>query len=153
MKLIGSETSPFTRLVRVVGAELGVAFEFDLTPPFAKMTVDQDKMIGSYNPLHKVPVLVDGVTTVIDSRVIVTYLMKQASRQGDFRTGFPKDMTEENIMTVIWGVLDAGILRYVMKTAHPESGWIRVSWRVAWIRLKMGFCGWTSAVTWAKALA
>lgn len=70
MKLIGSNTSPYVRKVRIVMAEKRIDFEHVLENPWAP-----DTKVPESNPLGKVPCLVmeDG-GAVFDSRVIVEYL-------------------------------------------------------------------------------
>jgi glutathione S-transferase len=120
MKIIGSLTSPFTRLTRVVCEELQIAYEQDVTQFYVKLSAEQDAAIASYNPLGKVPVLVDGDQRIIDSRVIVRYLLQRHKSNGDFRAEFPRNVQDENVLTVILGIIDAGVLRFVVKVSHPE---------------------------------
>ena len=120
MKIIGSVTSPYTRLVRTVCDELGVAYELEVTPPFSKLTPEQEKRINSHNPLMRVPIFVDGDTEIMDSRIIVRYLLRRFVKDKGFGFGFPATPQDDNILTVILGVLDAGILRFVLKASHPE---------------------------------
>jgi glutathione S-transferase len=70
MKLIGANTSPFVRKVRIVMAEKRIDYQFVLENPWDGATTVPD-----YNPLGKIPALVmeDG-GAVFDSRVIVEYL-------------------------------------------------------------------------------
>ncbi|MDR2508045.1 MAG: glutathione S-transferase N-terminal domain-containing protein [Candidatus Accumulibacter sp.] len=70
MKVIGSQTSPFVRKVCVVLAEKKIDYDFELQSPW-----DTDTTVPNFNPLGKVPVLVlDDLSTLFDSRVIVEYL-------------------------------------------------------------------------------
>jgi len=70
MKLIGSLTSPYVRKVRIAAMEKHIDLEFVVDVPW-----NPDTKVGEYNPLGKVPVLVqDDGATVFDSRVIVEYL-------------------------------------------------------------------------------
>ncbi|MES2508902.1 MAG: glutathione S-transferase N-terminal domain-containing protein [Pseudomonadota bacterium] len=70
MKLIGSNTSPYVRKVRVVMAEKKLDYQFIEEDVWAAGT-----NIGESNPLAKVPCLVmEGGEAVFDSRVIVEYL-------------------------------------------------------------------------------
>lgn len=70
MKLIGSNSSPYTRKCRVVLSEKRIDYDFVIDPPS-----DPATRVPEYNPLGKVPVLVlDDDSTVFDSRVIVEYL-------------------------------------------------------------------------------
>jgi glutathione S-transferase len=69
MKLIGSNTSPYVRKVRIVMAEKKLDYQYVLEDVWAS-----DKVLKS-NPLGKVPCLVvEGVEAIFDSRVIVEYL-------------------------------------------------------------------------------
>lgn len=70
MKLIGSNTSPYVRKVRVVMAEKRIDYQHVLEDVWAA-----DSRIQESNPLGKVPVLIleDGAA-VFDSRVIVEFL-------------------------------------------------------------------------------
>jgi glutathione S-transferase len=121
MRLIGSVTSPYVRFVRVSLAELGLEHEFVVTGPFAKMRPEDERAINTANPLMKVPVLsVDG-TDIIDSRVIVGWLLaRHAQKVGGYGHGFPESLQRENLLSVIYGVLEAGILRFIMQGSHPE---------------------------------
>jgi glutathione S-transferase len=70
MKLIGSNSSPYVRKVRVVMAEKKLDYEFITEDVWAATTT-----INQSNPLGKVPCLVmEGGEALFDSRVIVEYL-------------------------------------------------------------------------------
>ncbi len=70
MKLIGSNTSPYTRKVRVVMAEKKLDYHLVQEDVWAA-----ESTISQSNPLGKVPCLVmEGGEAVFDSRVIVEYL-------------------------------------------------------------------------------
>jgi glutathione S-transferase len=70
MKLIGSDTSPYVRKVRVVMAEKRIDYRYEREDVWSPTTAIQQS-----NPLGKVPVLIteDGAA-VFDSRVIAEYL-------------------------------------------------------------------------------
>ena len=69
MKLIGSNTSPYVRKVRIVMAEKKLDYQYTVEDVWAN-----DNMLKS-NPLGKVPCLVvEGVEAIFDSRVIVEYV-------------------------------------------------------------------------------
>jgi len=120
MKIIGSVTSPFTRFVRVTCEELSLSYEFEITPPFSKLTKDQENLINTHNPLMRVPILVDGETEIMDSRIIVQHLIKKYGKKDGFGAGFPAQPPDENILTVILGTVDAGILRFVLGASNKE---------------------------------
>jgi glutathione S-transferase len=70
MKLIGSNTSPYVRKVRVVMIEKRLDYQFAEEDVWSATT-----SIAESNPLGKVPCLVmEGGEAVFDSRVIVEYL-------------------------------------------------------------------------------
>ncbi len=70
MKLIGADTSPYVRKVRIMLAEKKIDYQYILEDVWAA-----DTKIHDTNPLGKVPALImeDG-GAVFDSRVIVEYL-------------------------------------------------------------------------------
>lgn len=66
MKLIGSYTSPFVRKISVILLEKGIVFEFVNESPW-----NADSHVPHYNPLGKVPALVDdNQLTWFDSAII-----------------------------------------------------------------------------------
>ncbi|ERK17101.1 MAG: glutathione S-transferase [Pantoea sp.] len=66
MKLIGSYTSPFVRKISVIMLEKGIVFEFVNESPW-----NADSHVPHYNPLGKVPALVDdNKLTWFDSAII-----------------------------------------------------------------------------------
>jgi glutathione S-transferase len=70
MKLIGSNTSPYVRKVRIVMSEKKLDYHHVLEDVWSPSST-----IGESNPLGKVPCLVmEGGEAVFDSRVIVEYL-------------------------------------------------------------------------------
>ncbi len=70
MKLIGSNTSPYVRKVRVVMAEKKLDYDFVLEDVWSEQTT-----IKESNPLGKIPCLImEGGEALFDSRVIVEYL-------------------------------------------------------------------------------
>ena len=69
MKLYGTTTSPFTRRVAIVAAELGEPLEWVDTASDAGQAV-----LRELTPIRKVPVAIVDGRTVFDSRVIVDWL-------------------------------------------------------------------------------
>jgi glutathione S-transferase len=119
MRLIGSVTSPYVRFVRVTLAELGVEHEFSVTAPFGKMSPEDERRIVEANPLMKVPALLVGGEAIIDSRIIVGWLLARHGGAGRFGAGFPESTARDNELSAIYGVLEAGILRFILKGSHP----------------------------------
>jgi len=71
MKLHGTPLSHFTRKIRILLDELDVPFEMIWTPG---VLADGASAYGE-NPLMRIPTLVDGPTTVIESDHIARYLV------------------------------------------------------------------------------
>jgi len=70
MKLLGSDTSPYVRKVRIVLAEKKIEYQYEREDVYSPQT-----RIQQFNPLGKVPCLImDDGGAVFDSRVIVEYL-------------------------------------------------------------------------------
>ena len=70
MKLIGSNSSPYVRKVRVVFAEKKIEYRYELEDVWSP-----DSRLQSINPLGKVPTLImDDGAALFDSRVIAEYL-------------------------------------------------------------------------------
>jgi len=120
VRLIGSLTSPFVRFVRVTLAELGINHEFEITGPFGKTSPEQEQLINTANPLMKVPVLVVEEGEIIDSRVIVNWLLKHHGTAPGYGADFPESLARENVLSTIYGVLEAGILRFILQMSHAE---------------------------------
>lgn len=114
MKIIGSLTSPFSRIVRTVCEELQLSYELDVTAPYGKLNPEQEQLINSHNPLMKVPVLVDGDEIVLDSRVIITYLLREHQAPESFSAKMPLSIAQENRLSTVYGIQDAGVLRFIL---------------------------------------
>jgi glutathione S-transferase len=70
MKLLGSDTSPYTRKTRLVLLEKGLAHTYVVAPPR-----EPGSPVPQFNPLGRVPtLLLDDGTVVFDSPVICDYL-------------------------------------------------------------------------------
>jgi glutathione S-transferase len=123
MKLIGTQTSPYTRKVRVVLAEKRIECEFLEDAPS-----DPGSRVPQFNPLGKIPVLVmDDGSALYDSRVIVEYLdsASPVSR-------LLPDINRERVQVKRWealadGVCDA-VVAIVVERRRPagkqDAAWI-----------------------------
>lgn len=123
MKLIGTQTSPYTRKVRVVLAEKRIECEFLEDAPS-----DPGTRVPQFNPLGKVPVLVmDDGSALYDSRVIVEYLdcASPVSR-------LLPDINRERVQVKRWEALADGVcdatVAIVMEKRRPD-----VKQDAAWI--------------------
>ncbi|MEY4139053.1 MAG: hypothetical protein RLZZ371_1235, partial [Pseudomonadota bacterium] len=113
MKLIGSNTSPYVRKVRIVMAEKKLDYDYVLENVFSANT-----SIAASNPLGKVPCLVMEAGDVIyDSRVIVEYL-DTLSPVGKLIPAVGRERAEVKTWEALAdGILDAAIL------ARMEDAW------------------------------
>jgi glutathione S-transferase len=131
MKLIGSNSSPYVRKVRVVMAEKKLDYEYQLEDVWAATT-----SIGLSSPLGKVPCLVmEGAEALFDSRVIVEYL-DTLSPVGKLIPSVGRERAEVKTWEALAdGVLDAAIL------ARLEATWVGRSAEQrsqAWIDRQLG---------------
>lgn len=117
--IVGSYTSPFVRAVRVACEELHLPYTIEVTSFFAKNTPEQTALVEQNNPLLRVPVLIDAGEVVLDSRIIVSYLIHQHGNKNDFCKSLPQSTAEQNILTVIYGMLDSAILWFILKNTQP----------------------------------
>ncbi len=113
MKLIGSNTSPYVRKVRVVMAEKKLDYDFVLEDVWS-----DDTGIMQSNPLGKVPCLImEGGEAIFDSRVIVEYF-DALSPVGKLIPSLGRERAEVKTWEALAdGVLDAAIL------ARLEATW------------------------------
>jgi glutathione S-transferase len=131
MKLIGSNTSPYVRKVRIVMAEKKLDYQFVLEDVWAAGTT-----IGESNPLGKVPCLVmEGGEAVFDSRVIVEYL-DTLSPVGKLIPSQGRERAEVKTWEALAdGLLDAAILGRLEATWSGRNDKQRSQ---AWIDRQMG---------------
>jgi glutathione S-transferase len=130
MKLIGSNSSPYVRKVRVVMAEKKLDFTFVTEDVWSA-----DTTIAESNPLGKVPCLVmEGAEALFDSRVIVEYL-DTLSPVGKLIPSVGRERAEIKTWEALAdGVMDAAIL------ARLESHWpgrTKAQRSQAWIARQM----------------
>jgi glutathione S-transferase len=113
MKLVGSNTSPYVRKVRIVMAEKKLDYDYVLEDVWAAGTG-----IAQFNPLGKVPCLIlENGDVISDSRVIVEYF-DTLSPVGKLIPAVGRERAEVKTWEALAdGVLDAAIL------ARLEATW------------------------------
>lgn len=113
MKLIGSNTSPYVRKVRIVMAEKKLEYNFVLDDVWSEQS-----RISDANPLGKVPCLImEGGEALFDSRVIVEYL-DTLSPVGKLIPASGRERAEVKTWEALAdGVMDAALL------ARMEAVW------------------------------
>ncbi len=131
MKLIGSNTSPYVRKVRVVMAEKKLDYDYVLENVWSV-----DTHIMQTSPLGKVPCLVmEGGEAIFDSRVIVEYL-DTLSPVGKLIPAVGRERAEVKTWEALAdGVLDAAILARLEATWDGRTAKQRSQ---AWIDRQLG---------------
>ncbi len=120
MKLIGSEVSPFVRYTRAVCAELGIEYDYHEVQNMSASTPEDLALVNKNNPAMKIPILQDGEQTILDSRIIVNYLLKKSPAviSNDFDTAITADT--ENHLTILYASADAALIRFIIAKTHPN---------------------------------
>ncbi len=131
MKLIGSNTSPYARKVRIVMAEKKLDYNFVLEDVWSDQTTIKDA-----NPLGKIPCLImEGGEALFDSRVIVEYL-DTLSPVGKLIPPVGRERAEVKTWEALAdGVMDAALL------ARMEAVWSKrteAQRSQAWIDRQLG---------------
>ena len=117
MKLLGSDTSPYVRKVRVVLAEKKIDYQYTREDVFSPTST-----VPNSNPLGKVPVLVtDDGAAVFDSRVIVEFL-DTVSPISRLIPPSGRSRVEVRCWEALAdGLLDAALLIRMEHTQRPEN--------------------------------
>jgi glutathione S-transferase len=129
LKLIGSNSSPYVRKVRIVMAEKKIDYQYELDDAFSP-----ESTVSLSNPLGKVPCLImDDGGAVFDSRVIAEYLDNLTPVH---RLVPPNGRARVEVKT--WealadGLLDAAVLVRMEQTQRTDS-----QRSPAWIARQMG---------------
>jgi len=131
MKLIGSNSSPYVRKVRIVMIEKKLDYTFETADVWSAQTA-----IAESNPLGKVPCLVlEGGDALFDSSVIVEYL-DTLSPVGKLIPPVGRERAEVKTWeTLSDGVLDAAILARLEATWGGRTEAQRCP---AWIERQLG---------------
>lgn len=117
MKLIGSFTSPFVRKIRIALIEKNIPFELLIDMPMST-----DTKVPNYNPLGKVPVLIDDDDSIwFDSDLLTEYLETLHPQvpllPQDRRAALPVRQT----LALADGIADAGVLIYLEKNRSIDK--------------------------------
>lgn len=124
MKLYGSLTSPFVRVVRIAAFELGIEKQIELVETVVKPAMPNLEYGKIINPLRRVPALETETGSVfIDSRVILEFLHAHANGKL-----LPRDETGRidclNRHAVASGGTEALVLAMYEKNIRPsETHW------------------------------
>ncbi len=123
MKVYGTDSSPFTRKVRIVAHEKQLPLEFIVDSPLTP-----DSGIPALNPLGKVPVLMcpDG-STMIDSLVIAEYLDGLNATPQLLPIVGPERFAVREWEVLANGIMDAAVLiriEHMRAPAERSAAWM-----------------------------
>ncbi|MCK6551411.1 glutathione S-transferase family protein [Myxococcota bacterium] len=110
MKLYGTYTSPFVRRVRIVAEEVGA--------PYTLVDSSKDEgqaALRAITPIWKVPVAELDGTVILDSHVIVDFLLESWGHRKIRTVTSANRWREKNIHNVIDGALDSAINLFYLK--------------------------------------
>jgi len=115
LRLLGDARSTYTRTVRLALAEKGVACAFQ---PVAPRTPE----VLAVNPFGRIPVLIDGVTSLYETSAIVRYLDDAFDGPALIPTG-PSDVArcEQWVSLVNGHFYDTMVRRYVLQCIFPKG--------------------------------
>lgn len=107
MQLVGSNTSPYTRRLRLLlesHPETQVEFK-----AINYLEIPSDaQYLTSITPINKLPILIDGEKKVFESRVIAQYLFK--------KYGWPDlSLDQENVLSMVDAANDVGVSFFMLK--------------------------------------
>ena len=155
MKLIGSNTSPFVRKVRVVLAEKKIECELVIDSPWTP-----DSEVPNYNPLGKIPVLVlDDSSTLFDSAVIVEYIDSVAPNNKLMPESNRGRAEAKRWGAVSDGICDAAALIYLERKRPPvqqSPEWIsrqedKITRSLAYLSEQLGDSPWCMGTHYSLA--
>ena len=110
LQLYGTPLSHFTRKIRILLAELGVAFDFVRTPG----VLGTAPAAYGNNPLLRVPTLVDGGVTILESDHIARYLVGKCDPAD--RLGVRSERAEDlNRLAVVSGIMNDEVVLILAK--------------------------------------
>jgi glutathione S-transferase len=117
MKVFGTNSSPFTRKVRVVAHEKALPLEFVVASPLGA-----DSGVPALNPLGKIPVLMcqDG-SLMFDSLVIAEYLDTMRSTPQLLPLVGPERFAVRDWEVLAAGIMDAAVLIRMENARDPHE--------------------------------
>ena len=110
MKLIGSKPSPYVRRIRLFLEE--VDYDFVVLDYISQEGREQ---LRRNTPAMKVPVLVDGDTTIYDSRVIYNYLNEKLQKE-------TLTWEQQNTLTLVDAVNDSLVIMLLISRSGIDAG-------------------------------
>lgn len=120
MKLLYQTHSPYARKVLVAAHELGMADRLEVIHHETSPTRRNDEVFA-FNPLGKVPVLIDTGLTLFDSNVICEYLDHLDGRSRLIPTDAVARYRTLQLQALAQGMADAGIAVRWEAERRPEA--------------------------------
>ena len=109
MQLLGSTTSPYVRRIRLLLGEREYAFKN------LDIFTEQDRaLLTKANPAKRVPALIDGEQTVIDSGVIYRYLAEKYQLP-------PLNWSQQNLLALIDSVNDSCVSMLILSRSDIDT--------------------------------
>lgn len=133
MQLYYTPMSPYARKVLMLAKLLQQELELVHVSPL------KDEQIRSVNPLGKVPALVDGDLTLLDSTLICEYLDDKSDAGGGIsylRRNTPQYYVVQNAQALANGILDAAlatVMELRRNDAEHSAFWLE-RWHLAMVR-------------------
>jgi glutathione S-transferase len=118
MKLLGTQTSPYVRKVRLVLLEKNIPHTYIIDPPS-----EPGSQVARVNPLGRIPALIiDSETCVFDSTVITEYV----DTLNDTPVLIPRDNALERMCVRRWealadGVMDSAVVVRMESMRPPDK--------------------------------
>lgn len=123
LNVIGINRSPFVRKVTMTLEEKRVDYKLiEATPTDSLETIIQ------YNPLGKIPVLLDGNITVYDSTLILEYINQKFPSKKVFPSQVKEKLQMKQIESLVDELTDIAMQMFQRKNM-PEYG--NVDWKIA----------------------
>ncbi len=117
IQLLGGLSSPFTRKIRILIAEMNIPFDYLPENPAGEIN-----QIIPHNPLGKVPVIiVDGTQEIYDSRVIIEYLEWLSPSPALIPPGGMERIAVKRWEALADGICDAGVVCQLEHRRPPEK--------------------------------
>jgi glutathione S-transferase len=143
LRLFNTARSPFGRKVRIVLLEKDLAFE-EVTVDLANRSPE----FMAVSPLGKVPVLVDGETSIFDSTVVVEYLEDAFPSPPMFGVGVRQRLVHRTLDELGDHVADQAVAAFYAKQrgdeAASEQAFVRIHKALAELERRASGGGWTA---------
>lgn len=113
MILIGSQTSPFVRRIRILAASLKISYEFK---NITTRSEEGQALLLKYSPIRRIPLLVlDNEEVVFDSTLIAEYLLESVGQKISLK--------EKLVLKLVDELNDSLVILYQLKNHGSDVNW------------------------------